>query len=81
MRRRRATVISKFNANRNTGQLLATAKRLRRTRAACGKFLALWALEQDKNRAKSSNPSQENRIADPMKYDWPLLYLGSLMDE
>jgi hypothetical protein len=61
-------------------QLVATAKRLRKTRAACRKFLALWALQQD----RAGNPEQakkEKQLSDPMNHDWSLLYLGSILDD
>ena len=62
-------------------QLVEIASRLRKARAACRKFLAFWALEQDKIRANSFNPSQENRISDPMKHDWTLWYFESVLNE
>jgi hypothetical protein len=61
-------------------QLVATAKRLRKTRAACRKFLALWALQQ----GRATHPDQaskEKQLCDPMNHDWSLLYLGSILDD
>jgi hypothetical protein len=63
-------------------KLVSTAKRLRATRAACRKFLALWALQQGgKNCAPSARGRQEKQLADPMNHDWSLLYLGSILDD
>ena len=62
-------------------QLVATAKRLRKTRAACRKFLALWALEQDRKHARAGVSGQEKQLADPMNHNWSLLYLGSILDD
>jgi hypothetical protein len=61
--------------------LVGTARRLRATRAACRKFLALWALDQDRKRALIAPTSQEKALADPMNHDWSLLYLGSILDD
>jgi hypothetical protein len=66
--------------------LVSTAKRLRATRAACRKFLALWALDQGRKNCASGprlprSGQQENQIADPMNHDWSLLYLGSILDD
>jgi hypothetical protein len=61
--------------------LIDLAERLRSTRAACRKFLALWQLQEDrKNTAKASN-NQESELADPMNHDWSLLYMGSILDD
>jgi hypothetical protein len=57
------------------------AKRLRKTRAASRKFLALWALTQDAKFARCAKAGQEKTIADPMNHDWSLLYLGSILDD
>ena len=63
-------------------KLVSTAKQLRATRAACRKFIALWALEQGRrNCATSSKWSQETELSDPMNHDWSLLYLGSILDD
>ena len=64
-----------------TAKLAATAKRLRNVRRASRKFLALWALEQDKKPASFARGSQEKRMADPMNHDWSQLYLGSVLDD
>jgi hypothetical protein len=62
-------------------QLVSTARRLRKTRAACRKFLALWALDQDKRKSGPASGYQEKQLADPMNHDWSLLYLGSILDD
>jgi hypothetical protein len=61
-------------------QLVATAKRLRKTRAACRKFLALWALQQGRP-TYPDQASKEKQLSDPMNHDWSLLYLGSILDD
>lgn len=62
-------------------QLVATARQLRKTRAACRKFLALWALEEGHKKSPKQGNPQEKLLNDPMNHDWSLLYLGSILDD
>ena len=62
-------------------QIVSTARRLQKARSACRKFLALWALDQDKRRSSPASGNQEKQLADPMNHDWSLLYLGSILDD
>jgi hypothetical protein len=59
-------------------ELVAIAKRLRNIRSARRKFLALWALEQDRKNSNLTRESKEKLFSDPMNHDWSLLYLGSV---
>jgi hypothetical protein len=61
--------------------LIDLVERLRATRAACRKFMALWALQEDRKTAAKSSNSQDSVLDDPMNHDWSLLYLGSILDD
>ncbi|HVT89559.1 MAG TPA: hypothetical protein VHD56_11950 [Tepidisphaeraceae bacterium] len=62
--------------------IVATAKQLRATRAACRQFLLLWAMD-------GANPQQrqsrfdliDSQAVEPSERDWSILYRGSILDD
>jgi hypothetical protein len=69
------------SADDSVMDLIELAERLRATRAACRKFMALWALQEDRKIADKSANCQDSVLDDPMNHDWSLLYLGSILDD
>ena len=63
-------------------QLSDTAERLRQVKLATRRFLALWALEHARDRARRGDDAgAEAALADFVKHDWSALYETCDMDE